>query len=71
MIYSLCILLQKNISKKIIIFIFSGETMECENSLLLAKFRCNLDLDNRYCRDILWPECRTFQDVVVSKKKEK
>ena len=47
------------------------KNMECENSLLLGKIRCNLDLDNRYCRNVPWSECRTLQDVVASKKREK
>jgi hypothetical protein len=45
--------------------------MECENKLILDKFRCNLDLNNRYCRDIPWNECRTLQDAVALQKKEK
>ena len=44
--------------------------MECENSLLLDKFRCNLDLNNRRCKMIHWTECRTLQATVSLKKKE-
>ena len=43
--------------------------MECENSLLLDKFRCNLDFNNRRCKIIHWTECRNLQATVALKKK--
>ena len=44
--------------------------MECENRLLLDKFRCNLDLNNRRCKAIHWTECRTLQAAAALKREE-
>ncbi len=44
--------------------------MECENTLLLDKFRCNLDTDTRRCKAIHWAECRNLQAAAAIKKKE-
>ena len=44
--------------------------MECENRRVIDKFRCNLDLNNRRCKMILWSECRNLQAKIALKKKE-
>lgn len=43
--------------------------MECENILLLDKFRCNLDPKDRKCKVIHWTECRNFQAATKLKVK--
>lgn len=35
--------------------------MECQNILILDKFRCDLDPDHRICKKIHWTECRNLQ----------